>query len=758
VDEAAALAVMDLNRGNFRGAASICDLIVSRFPGYAQAHNSRGLALQGLKRYNEALASYEKAIDLEPKYADAHLNRGNVFLVLRRFDKALEGYDRLIAFQPDHAAAYNCRGIALQELRQSDQALASYDKAISIDPACVTAHSNRGLILKAMGRRDEALASFDKAIAMQPDNALTHNNRGLVLNELTRYHDAVASFDKAIALKRDYAVAHNNRGVTLRELKQLDLALESFDTAVGLKPDYAAAHDNRGLVLLELKRLDEALASFDKATAFRPDHAAAHNNRGVALRELERYEEALASFDRAIAIKPDYAIAHDNRGRALNELKRFEEALASCDRAIALDPGSAEAHNSRGAVLSELRLYDEALASCDKAIALNVDRAEAYDTRGAILAIKGQMQEAEEMFRKALALKPDLPMPLYRLTAIRKYRDADHEDVRGILQLLNQRPATLPHRDSLYFALGKAYDDCGRYGDAFECYRQANQICNARVSYDPERVRRMIDRVIDVFSKEFLAQTLPFASDSRSPLFVLGMPRSGTTLIASALSNHPSVGTVGELTVLSSMTSSLPKLIEKDIPYPEAVKHITADAAGRLTDGYLRRLRRDVEPDVAHIIDKAPQNFRYLGLISTLFPNARVVHCMREPMDTCLSIYFQHFSLGHDYSFDLRNIGDFYRQYERIMAHWRTALPVPMIEIEYEDMIANTEKVVGRTLEALGLSWDDRCLAPHTNKNAVHTASQWQVRQPIYGHSVERWRNYEQYLAPLREALGRTPQ
>jgi len=535
--------------------------------------------------------------------------------------------------------------------------------------------------------------------------------------------------------------------------RNFQAAVNIYNLIIAKIPDQAVLHINRGVVLQEIRRYDDALASFDKAIALKPDQAEAHNNRGAVLQKMQRHEDALASYDKAVALNPGYANAHYNRGSALKKLKRNDDALSSFDKTIALKPDHAEAYNNRGVTLQEMKRYDEALASFDKTITLKPDHAEAHNNRGLYMVIKGDMQEAEKMFHKAFALKPNFPDPLFNLTNIRKYKDSDHADAKNIRSLLDQ-PGTPPDViEQLSFALGKIDDDCGLHDEAFTCFRRANEIRNALVTYNPGGVEKMTNGLIESFSQDFLAQRFAFSSDSRSPLFIVGMPRSGTTLLANMLSNHRSVATAGELPAIVDFTPGLLELSENGIPYPQAIKQITPATATRLINNYEQRLRRGVGPDVPHVIDKNPLNFRNLGFLAMLFPKARIIHCTRQPLDTCLSNYFQRFPLSLDYAFDLRNIGHFYGEYTRLMKHWGKALPLELIEISYEDMIVNTEQTARQMLDFLGLEWDEHCLAPHTNPCAVETASQWQVRQQIYGLSLERWRHYEKHLDPLKEML-----
>ena len=487
-----------------------------------------------------------------------------------------------------------------------------------------------------------------------------------------------------------------------------------------------------------------------------PNSAEVHNNRGVLQQLLKRYPEALASYEKAIALKPDYANAHFNRAFILKLLNRYEEALAGYDKAIALNPGHADAHNNRAALLQDMRRYGEAIASYDRAIAAKPDYAMAYHNRGTAMLSKGNMVEAEKMFRKALELKPDFSDPRHSLSTMRRNQKASGPEVQEILDLLKKPGLPPENQEHLCFTLGKIYDDGGQYDEAFEAFQQANLIRNSFVSYQAADVTKFTDDVIEVFNKDFLSQKPPFASQGKLPLFIVGMPRSGTTLLASILSNHPAIATAGELPDMADYALRLGEMLKGKDRYPQAARHLTPAVASGIIAAYETRLKRDARTGAAHVIDKNPLNFRHLGLISMLFPQANIIHCTRDPLDTCLSNYFTRFPLTLDYSFDLRNIGHFYREYERFMEHWRTIPTLKLINVSYEDMILKTEPTTRAVLDTLGLEWDERCLAPHTNPSPVETASQWQVRQPIYNNSLERWRHYAQYLGPLKEALQRS--
>jgi tetratricopeptide (TPR) repeat protein len=537
------------------------------------------------------------------------------------------------------------------------------------------------------------------------------------------------------------------------EAGNLPGAVEIYRLIIEKFPAVAEVYNNLGITLQDMRDYKAALEAYDKAAALKPTLAEVWNNRGITLQDMGRFQDALESCDKAIALKPDYVTVYCNRGIALQALRRSEDALASYDKAIALTPDYAEAYNNRSVTLQKIKLYDRALADCRQAIALKPGYADAYNNLGIVLVNKGNMQEAEKAFRKAMTLRPAFADAAFNLSNMRKYKDADDPDRRAIQAMLTQPRLSGAEKEQLLFALGKILDDCGSYQEAFQCYHLANRIRNSAVAYNPKRMEDIVTGIIEVFDRDFLAQS--FGSEDRSPILVVGMPRSGTTLLASALSNHHAVSTAGELTIVTELTLRMKGMTGGDMGYPEAARRITPALAAGMVEEYRDTLRRDTGPEPVYVIDKHPLNFMHLGFMAKLFPKAHVVHCIRHPLDTGLSNYFQRFAPNYDYSFDLKNIGHFYGQYRKLMEYWHKVLPIPILDVRYEEMVGDTEPLMRKALDWLALDWDARCLSPHTNTHAVETASQWQVRQPIYTQSMQRWQHYEAQLAPLKEILER---
>ncbi len=609
-------------------------------------------------------------------------------------------------------------------------------------------------------RFDEALASYDRALALRPDHADALCNRGATLHELQRFDEALASYDRALALRPDYAVAVlYNRGNALKQLKRFDEALESYDRALALQPDHAEALCNRGNTLHELKRFDEALATYDRALALRPDHAKALYNRGNALRQLKRFDEALESYDRALAARPDDVNALNNRGNMLHELKCFDEALASYDRALALQPDHAEALNNRGDVLHERGDLHAALAHYRTALSLKPELADLYNGMGNVLKELGQFQEAQSAYLEALRLDPNSTAAYVNLADAKTFKPGDaHLAAMEALAAKTEGLSTTD-RMRLDFALGKAYADLNDHSRSFEHLRAGNAAKRASISYDETAILGLFDRIEAAFTPELIAAKSGGGDPSVLPIFVFGMPRSGTTLVEQIIASHPAVHGAGELRLLSDVVRSVRSPDGKSPFYPEFVAALDAEALRQIGARYAAMLREHAAnhgaPSAERITNKGLSNYRYAGLIHLALPNAKIIHTIRDPLDTCMSCFSKLFTAEQSYTYDLGELGRYYRRYERLMAHWHRALPVGRIlDVRYEDVVADLEKQARRIIAYCGLPWDDRCLSFHETDRPVRTASATQVRQPIYRSAIGRWRVYENHIEPLLNGLG----
>lgn len=633
-------------------------------------------------------------------------------------DQARGYYQIVLARQPSEGEALN--GLCHIELQagRAVQALRLISRAIKAYPRNHRFQLSAGAVRHRLGHFAEALDAYSEAIALNPDFAHAYLQRGNLLRDLQRPGEAILDYDRAIALKPDFAEAYNNKSVTLRGLKRYNEALASITTSIEYNPGSAGAHNNHGAVLTDLNRLTEALQCFDRALACDPGFAGALNNRGITLRSLKRFAEALDCFDIAIALDPNQASSHSNRGNILADLGRPAEALESYARASALEPHHAESHNNRGLVLAEL----------------------------------GDLASSRKAIEHAIRLLPGRARFYFNLTEVASLAAADPH-IQTMERMITEG-GTLPASDriDLHFALGKAYADQNREAESFAHILAGNALKRRQTPYDETATLKVLDRVREAFTRERLS-VWPGAGDPDSvPIFIIGMPRSGSTLAEQILAAHGHVHAAGEIDDFERSIQSAGGTGAEMTP--ETLAALPPLALRQAGAGYVRRLRRTA-PDALRITNKKLSNFRIAGLIHMALPNAKIIHTRRNPIDTCVSCFSKQFADDLPYTYGLAEMGRYYRAYEGLMAHWREVLPPGvMLELHYEEVVADFEGQARRLLAHCGLGWDPRCLDFHEAKRPVRTASRTQVRQPLYGTSVGRWRPHAAALGPLFEALG----
>ena len=467
------------------------------------------------------------------------------------------------------------------------------------------------------------------------------------------------------------------------------------------------------------------------------------------LHQADYIQEAVTLCKSILEKYPNYHRAMNLLGIIAHQIGQYELAISYFERTLAIKPNIADVHNDLGLSFQALGRVEEAKASYERALAIKPDFTGAYSNLGNIFLETGRVEEAKTSYERALAIKPDFLMAHYNLAMI----EPKQEQVPIIEKLLAN--PSISEKDVMYchFALGNILDKTKSYNKAFEHYIKGNRLKRKSITFDSQNHTAFVDRLIKIYSKSYFHEKTSSGSNSEVPVFIVGMPRSGTTLIEQIVSNHPQVYGAGELLSFIRIEKTITKQFEESSHYPECMPLGNDSTLQRFSAEHLEELS-NLSQDANRIIDKLPDNFLRIGLIKTLFPHARIIHCQRNVMDTCTSIFLNYFVIGNRYSFDLTELGQYYLDYTRLMSHWRSLFKSEILDVQYEELVMNQEIVSRQLIEYLGLEWDENCLDFHNNKRAVRTTSNLQVRQPIYRNSINRWNRYEKHLDPLLKILN----
>jgi tetratricopeptide (TPR) repeat protein len=707
-----------------------------------------------------------------------------------RLDEAARIYRAILATNPEHADALHLLGVIAYQKGNHAQACDLIGQAIALQPGVASYYSNLGEVHRATGQLERAQACYRTALTLQPDSSEAANNLGLILLSQGNATAAIEQFQAALRNKPDDAMIHNNLGNALRLQDDKTEALASFRQALQLDPKLAEAHCNLGQMLLEQYRPQEALVHAREATRLRPDFPEAQNNLGNALRELGQLPEAKECYNKALQLRPDLALTYSNMGQALQEEGELQEAIAWYQRglqrdpnsarivcnlasaleeqgdfdaavaryrlALQLQPGYAEAHNGLGFVLHEQGKFPEALAEYREVLRLKPDFATGYCNLGNIQEELGSIDEATTSFREALRRDPN-HAGAYSLLATMLRGRFPEEDRQAMTRLLARPHLTLAQRLALHFGLGHVLDATGSYAEAAEHVQKGNALCQTLwkkqgKAYSPAAHSQWVDELMRVFGAEFFERTRGFGLDSEVPVFIVGVPRSGTTLTEQILASHSQVHGAGELSLAHTGLESLPATLHRDGRALDCLAFLDAAASREIGQWHVEQLReRDAR--AIRVVDKMPDNYLYIGWLCTLFPRARFIHCRRDLRDVGVSCWMTNFRHLR-WAADPDHIAARFHDYQRLMEHWQKVLPVQVLEVDYEETVADLEGVARRLVAWCGLEWEPSCLAFHQTSRPVRTASVAQVRQPLYTRSVARWKHYEGALGRLFEQLG----
>ena len=632
------------------------------------------------------------------------------------------------------------------------------DEAAELCQQILRDRADDALALHVLGlvhyQRQEIEAAGDlmrRSLAVDGSRPMWHYHLAVVDHQTGRLEAAAAGYRRTLAGDSRCAAAHNNLGAILLAQKRTEPAADCFRRALQCDPDHVDAHANLSAALVELGQLDEAVTHIRRAIRLRPKTANYHQILGDALRLQQHLSEAEACYQRALALDPKLASAHQHLGLVYREQGRMRTAEESFRRAAAADPNWVPARRALAVVLKEQGDLDGAMAAFEDALALAPDDPDTVAAQVGVLEMRSEYDLAWQRLEPLVKAETTTVNVATAFAAVSGQLRRSDQAVDLIERLLAQGRLHVVQRVLLHFSCGKLLDELHRYDAAFGHFGQANR--HKPRQFDAAGHATFVDRMIRAFSRSALAD-LPRASRSSSqPVFIVGMPRSGTTLAEQIVSSHPDVHGAGERHELLKVIAAMPKTLRTEKPYPQCIDGLTVAAADELADRYLQSLQA-LSPEALRVTDKLPLNAMHLGLICLLFPQARIIHCVRDARDTCLSCYFQNFAGRHSYAYDLHDLGSYYRHYERLMAHWEQVVDVPRLTVRYEELVSRPDPHIRELIAFCGLKWDDRCLRFYQTQRDVTTASYGQVRQPIYQSSVGRWRHYEKHLGPLLEGLG----
>jgi tetratricopeptide (TPR) repeat protein len=718
MDEVLAAAIRLHDEGALGEAAAIYEQILARDPANHEVLHRLGVLRHQQGDHARAIALVGKAVALRPNVPAYHANLAEAYRAIGQFERAAGCCRAALSLHPEYPEALGNLGLALQGMGRREEAADQLRRALELRPDFMMAHTNLGIVLRELGRHDEALAHLRRAVELDPRHAPSLTNLGQMLLERGQAAEALVHCREAVRLQPNLAAMHHNLGNVLRELGRTAEARAQYLEAIRLDPMLATSHAHLGLTLLREGQSGAAVDCLKRAIALAPAEARFPEILGDLHMERRDFAEAIACYERARLLATDAnPFLHLSLGWALQEEGRLAEAGEQYQTAFRMQPSS-------GAVQFYL---------------------------GGFHQERGELAEAEAAYRLAMRLEPGFVLPLARLATVLQ-GSLPAADLASLEERAADRRLGGEPRGRLLFAIAQVLDARGEYTRAAAALREANAVTlesrRGSLDYLPADHERFVDDILKRFGPAFFARRAGQGSASRRPVFILGLPRSGTTLIEQVLASHSRVDAAGELTFGRATFQAMPRIVGRDSDPMECVPLLDATSLTRLADQHLEWLAARAREGAERVIDKMPENYLYLGLLAALFPQAAFIHCRRDLRDVALSCWMTDFRTMA-WPCKLAHIASRFRQYRRLMDHWRTCLPVPIHDVAYEEAVTDLEPVARRLVSCLGLDWEPACLDFHRNGRPVRTASLVQVRQPVHARSVGRWKHYQTELAEL---------
>ncbi|MBT3990640.1 MAG: tetratricopeptide repeat protein [Rhodospirillaceae bacterium] len=662
-----------------------------------------------------------KAQDLLGKGAEAHQ--------AGQFDKAEKFYKRALKADSNNADALHLLGLISHQKGRDEYAAQLIGKALAIKPSEPAINTNMAIVLNTLQRWPEAERAAIAAIKAVPEHAEAYNNLGRALAAQNKYVEAEVAYDKAIEYAPNNAAAENNLGHLHMQQGRYELAEGAFLRAIEIDGTFLLAFSNLATTYMAMDWLDRAEEVCRTALRIEPNFVPAIHSLGVVLSRNKQFDGAEQAFRQVMDIAPGHSQAISNLAALYSAQSRFDEAEELFKCAIQLEPKSAHAHINLGVCYAELGQMEQALKSLKTAVACDPNNIDAY------YALSTSGKEV---------LEPATPAHIAALL----------ESDRVAL--------TSDQRTKAHFTLAMQNERSGDLGHSFDYYISGNQqraellAADGQV-FDPVLHREEFDQLKATFTSDFFAQRAEWGAKKSnvisSPIFVIGMPRSGTTLIEQIIAAHPKAEGAGELADIPTFIDGFKRATGGDDEFPASVKHLTLDQVSSWSETYSAKLEK-LSNGAAYVVDKTPFNYANLWLIQMMYPAAKIIHCKRDLRDVGLSCFQQNFVQPHPWSCNLEHVGSYIKAYVDLMAYWQATLSLDILDVSYEDLVADPATDCRRIIEFLGLDWQDDVLNFHAAESKVKTASKWQVREPVYQRSVGRWEKYKAQLKPLNDVLG----
>lgn len=753
----------------------------------AKYYVNLGAICMNLKQEQEAIAALKKAISFNSVMYQPYLNLGQIYQErgdrtdARRMYEYAYGYSsasspeclikltRLMIEQKDYAGAEALCArdftdthrpqsrLLLAELYKAqdnfDEAIRVLEEARQEFPDHTDIHKELVLFYLRKEQPEQAEIVIRDAIRAVPTAHECYNSLGGVLVARKQMKEAREAFDQAIALKPGFMDAHYNKADTLLQLNNSDAAIAVLKECFDLEPHKDAWHMKCGHIYFHEKRLDEAVEQYNLAIAANPDNVDAYAELGRCWVYEGNIHKASAALEEGLKHDPDHVTCLVNSALVHSECGRNVRANKALARALELDPENLEGQGLKASFHISKGEYAEAEAIFDGILARRPRYSRAVAGKAVVYEKQKRFAEAREQFERVEkeALQSEVALTLSYALVLQRLKETEKA-----IDMLKTRIEDTEHRLAprqrmpLLFNLASAYDKVGEYDKAWACYHEANQ--SRKVIYASALDDKRLKNIREVFTPEKLRNFPVAKNDSDLPVYIVGMPRSGTSLTEQIFDSHSAVQGAGELDFMGKITIRMSQMVNEKKGYPRIVEELTPRHVQGFSDKLMEKMR-EFSPDAKHVTDKMPHNFTMLGLIQLLVPKAKVIHLNRHPIDNCLSCYFQNFASGHEYSFRLDMLAHHYVTYRKIMEHWKSVVSLPIFDLPYEGLVEQPEPWVRKMLDHVGLEFEPGCLEFHKSDRAIQTASYDQVRQPLYTKSAGRWKHYEKHIGPLIEGL-----